>query len=95
MGEGSVSVSSACLRGAQAQPVRVEVAASGGIPGLTIVGMPDTGVLDARSRVRCALKACGFIIGLVSLFKHILLLKYYFIVLKLKDLSVPRQGIEP
>ena len=38
----------------------VEVSVSGGIPGLSIVGMPDTSVLEARSRVRCAMKACGY-----------------------------------
>ena len=41
-------------------PVTVEVSVSGGIPGLSIVGMPDTSVLEARSRVRCAIKSCGY-----------------------------------
>lgn len=54
------AIHAATLRGIEAVPVSVEVSASGGIPGLTIVGMPDSAVLEARSRVRCALRACGF-----------------------------------
>ena len=54
-----VPVRTAVIRGTQAVPVTVEVSASGGIPGLTIVGMPDAAVLEARPRIRCALKACG------------------------------------
>lgn len=53
-------IGSACLWGVEALPVQVEVASSGGLPGFSIVGLPGAGVMDARSRVRCALKACGF-----------------------------------
>ncbi len=53
-------VHTAVVRGAEALPVTVEVSMSGGLPGMTIVGMPDAAVLDARSRVRCALRSCGF-----------------------------------
>ena len=55
MGAGSATVRTAALQGVTARPVKVEVSSSGGIPGLDIVGMPDTAVLEARSRVRCAL----------------------------------------
>lgn len=48
-------VSSATLLGVHGQPVSVEVHVSGGIPGFTIVGMPDTSVREARDRVRAAL----------------------------------------
>ena len=58
---GSVfSVHAATLRGMEALPVTVEVDLSGGIPGMTVVGMPDSAVLEARSRIRCALRTCGF-----------------------------------
>ncbi|MDO4798361.1 MAG: YifB family Mg chelatase-like AAA ATPase [Coriobacteriales bacterium] len=50
----------AVLRGVVAEPVTVEVSVSQGIPGITIVGMPDAAVLEARHRVRCAMRACGF-----------------------------------
>ena len=60
MGSPDVRIPTATLRGVEAVPVTVEVSVSGGIPGLSIVGMPDTSVLEARSRVRCALKACGY-----------------------------------
>ena len=54
------AVHTAVLHGIEALPVTVEVSASAGIPGMTIVGKPDTAVLESRSRVRCALKACGY-----------------------------------
>lgn len=57
MGAG---VQTAALRGVEVIPVAVEVSLSSGIPGLSIVGMPDSSVLEARSRVRCALRACKF-----------------------------------
>lgn len=60
MSGASFAVHAATLRGAEAVPVTVEVSASAGIPGLTVVGMPDSSVLEARSRVRSAIKACGF-----------------------------------
>lgn len=54
------AVHSACLRGVEAFPVTVEVSSSGGIPGITIVGMADSAVLEARSRIRCAIRSSGF-----------------------------------
>lgn len=53
-------VSTAALHGVETHEVTVEVTTSGGIPGLDIVGMPDSAVLEARSRVRCAIRSCGF-----------------------------------
>ena len=55
-----VSVLTASLRGVEIDLVSVEVSVSGGLPGLDIVGMPDSSVLEARSRVRCALRESGF-----------------------------------
>lgn len=57
---GIVSVAAACLRGVEAFPVTVEVALGGGIPGIHLVGMPDSAVLEARQRIRNALRASGF-----------------------------------
>lgn len=54
------SVHAACLRGVEAHPVTVEVSMSGGIPGIQLVGQADPSVQDARSRIRCALRAHGF-----------------------------------
>ncbi len=54
------AVHAACIRGVEAFPVTVEVSTSGNIPGISIVGMPDSTVLEARSRIRCALRASGF-----------------------------------
>ncbi|WP_028264284.1 YifB family Mg chelatase-like AAA ATPase [Atopobium fossor] len=56
----AATIHTAILRGIKAIPIEVEVSISGGIPGLTIVGMPDAAVLEARSRIRCALRAAGF-----------------------------------
>ena len=60
MGAGSASVLAASLHGVVAERVVVEVSVSSGLPGLDIVGMPDSAVLEARSRVRCALRSSGF-----------------------------------
>lgn len=54
------AVHAACIRGVEAFSVTVEVSASGSIPGISIVGMADAAVLDARSRIRCALRSSGF-----------------------------------
>lgn len=56
------TVQTACIRGVEALPVTVEVSVYTGLPQLEIVGMPDAAVLEARSRVRCALRAAGFTI---------------------------------
>jgi len=48
------------LDGISARPVRVEVDVHRGLPGFTIVGLPDAAVREARERVRAALVNCGF-----------------------------------
>ena len=50
------SVHAACIRGVEAQPVTVEVSFTGGIPGITLVGMADAAVNEAPARIRCALR---------------------------------------
>ncbi|ACS87531.1 YifB family Mg chelatase-like AAA ATPase [Musicola paradisiaca] len=46
--------------GMQAPEVSIEVHISNGLPALTLVGLPETTVKEARDRVRSALINCGF-----------------------------------
>lgn len=46
--------------GIRAPEVRVEVHLSGGLPQLSIVGLPETAVKESRDRVRAALLNAGF-----------------------------------
>lgn len=54
------TLQSAALVGVRAIPVDVEVVVSSGLPGFTIVGMPDAAVRESQERVRAAIRACGF-----------------------------------
>lgn len=47
------------LRGIQALPVEIEVEITGGLFSITVVGLPDTAVKEARERVRASLRAIG------------------------------------
>ncbi|MGZ6927692.1 MAG: YifB family Mg chelatase-like AAA ATPase [Acidimicrobiia bacterium] len=49
------TVRSATLLGVEGHPVAVEVHVSGGLPGYTVVGLPDTAGRESRERVRAAL----------------------------------------
>ena len=53
------AVASATLSGAVGRPVSVEVHVSNGLPGFTIVGLPDAAVREARDRVRAAVPSSG------------------------------------
>ena len=54
------AIASATLTGAVGRPVSVEVHVSNGLPGFTIVGLPDAAVREsARDRVRAALLSSG------------------------------------
>jgi magnesium chelatase family protein len=53
-------VKSRALCGFEAPAVTVEVHAGGGLPGLTIVGLPEAEVREAKDRVRAALQTTGF-----------------------------------
>lgn len=48
------------LDGLSAPEVAVEVHLAGGLPSITLVGLPDTEVKEARDRVRAALQNSGF-----------------------------------
>lgn len=54
------TVKTAAVRGAEAAPMVAEVSAAPGLPDISIVGMADASVLEARSRIRCALRASGY-----------------------------------
>lgn len=51
---------SRALAGMDAPAVSVEVHLANGLPGLTIVGLPDAEVREAKDRVRAALQNSGF-----------------------------------
>jgi magnesium chelatase family protein len=50
----------AAIFGIHAVPVSVEVDVSPGLPGMTMVGLPDTTVRESRDRVRTAIRNAGF-----------------------------------
>ena len=52
-------VKSAALVGLEGRLVDVEVDISSGLPSLTIVGLPDAAVQEARARVRAAIRNSG------------------------------------
>ncbi len=50
---------SVTLIGLEAVPVTVEADVSAGLPGFTVVGLPDKAVDESRERVRAAIRASG------------------------------------
>jgi magnesium chelatase family protein len=50
----------AAVTGIDAIPVSVEVDVHGGLPGMTVVGLPDASVRESRERVRSAIRNSGF-----------------------------------
>jgi magnesium chelatase family protein len=53
------TIPSASLLGVDGRPVTVEVHVSNGLPGFTIVGLPDAACRESRDRVRAALLSSG------------------------------------
>ncbi len=53
------TIASATLLGIDGQPVAVEVHVSSGLPGFTVVGLPDAACRESRDRVRAALLSSG------------------------------------
>ncbi|MEB3209904.1 MAG: YifB family Mg chelatase-like AAA ATPase [Leptolyngbyaceae bacterium] len=51
---------SATLIGIDAIKVGVEIDIAGGLPGIVVVGLPDTAVQESKERVRTALKNAGY-----------------------------------
>jgi magnesium chelatase family protein len=57
---GLAIVHSRAQLGVAAPAVTVEAHSGGGLPAITIVGLPEAAVREARDRVRAALANCGF-----------------------------------
>lgn len=57
----SATISSAAVFGLEARLVSVEADIHHGLPKVTIVGLPDTAVQEARERIRSAVKNAGFV----------------------------------
>ena len=55
-------IRSYCLLGIKAIPVSVEVDASQGLPGFTLVGLPDNAVRESRERVVSAIRTVGKVV---------------------------------
>lgn len=53
------TIPSASLLGVDGRPVTVEVHVSNGLPGFTVVGLPDAACRESRDRVRAALLSTG------------------------------------
>jgi magnesium chelatase family protein len=53
-------VRTATVVGVEAVPVEVQVDVGSGLPAFVVVGLADAAVLEARDRVRAALRASGF-----------------------------------
>lgn len=53
-------VRSVATIGVDGHPVRAEIQIGSGVPGFTLVGLPDTAVREARERVRAAIVTSGY-----------------------------------
>jgi len=53
-------ISSATVLGLQTYPVEIEVDVARGLPGITMVGLPDAAVRESKDRVKTAIKNSGF-----------------------------------
>jgi magnesium chelatase family protein len=53
-------IHTAAIHGIEAIAVEIEVDIGRGLPGVTLLGLPDRGVSEGRDRVRAALRASGF-----------------------------------
>ncbi|MBY0403883.1 MAG: ATP-binding protein, partial [Cyanobacteria bacterium] len=54
------TVYTGAIQGLDGRKIAVEVDLTSGIPGLTIVGLPDTAVNESKERVKSAVKNSGF-----------------------------------
>lgn len=76
MSDVAQSFGAVCV-GLSGQIVQVQVHLSNGLPGMTIVGLPDTSINESRDRVRAAVVTSGFswptariTVGLSPAFEH-------------------------
>ena len=54
------TVASAVVQGVDGHPISVEVHVSNGLPGYTLVGLPDVSCRESRDRVRAAVLSSGY-----------------------------------
>ena len=54
------TIASSVVQGVDGHPVSVEVHVSNGLPGYTLVGLPDASCRESRDRVRAAILSSGF-----------------------------------
>lgn len=74
------SVQSCALSGINAQPVTVEVHIGGGLPGMSIVGLPQSAVRESKDRVKAAIMHAELKYPMVK------------IVVNLAPADLPKQG---
>lgn len=53
-------IHSATLHGIKSIPVEIEVDSTSGLPGFSLVGLPDNAVKESRERVISAMRSCGY-----------------------------------
>lgn len=74
------TVHSCTLAGVVALPVIVEVHVAGGLPGVSIVGLPQSAVRESKDRVKAAVQHAGFRFPMVK------------IIVNLAPADLPKQG---
>jgi len=57
---GSFSLMSCAVTGLTTHIVRIEVDIASGLPGFSIVGLPDTAISESRDRIRAAIRNSGY-----------------------------------
>lgn len=80
MSGGVCRAASISLDGLEGITVLVEAAVSNQLPGMAIVGLPDTAVAEAKQRVRIAIQQVGFE------------LSHRFLLVNLSPATLPKQG---
>ena len=54
------TIATAVVQGVDGHPVTVEVHVSNGLPGYSLVGLPDASCRESRDRVRAAILSCDY-----------------------------------
>lgn len=80
MSAGVCRAAAIALSGLDGVLVQVEAAVSNQLPGMAIIGLPDTALAEAKQRVRLATQQAG------------LSLSSRFIVVNLSPAGLPKQG---
>lgn len=80
MSGGVCRAASISLTGLDGTAVMVEAAVTNQLPGMAIIGLPDTAVAEAKQRVRLATQQAGFA------------LSDRFLLVNLSPAALPKQG---